>query len=103
MSEITITKDNFEEEILNSNIPVIADFWATWCGPCQMMGPVLSQIAEEYEGKYKVCKINIDENEDLAGKYMIMSIPTLIIFKDGHQVNKHIGTCRKEDILSLLQ
>ena len=81
MAEITITAENFEAEVLKSDIPVLVDFWATWCGPCQMIGPVISEIAEEYAGKIKVGKVNVDEQMALAMQYQVASIPTLILFK----------------------
>lgn len=101
MSEIIVTKDNFDSEVMKSDIPVLVDFWASWCGPCKMLSPVVAQIAEESQGKIKVCKINIDEEEELAMKYQIMSIPTLLIFKNGEVVNKSIGFMSKEDIYKL--
>lgn len=102
MSEVTVTKSNFESEVLNSDIPVLADFWAAWCGPCKMLSPVLAQIAQEYEGKIKVAKINIDEEGELAIKYNILSIPTVLLFKDGQLINKSVGFCSKEELLSML-
>lgn len=101
MSEIIVTKDNFDSEVMKSDIPVLVDFWASWCGPCKMLSPVVAQIAEESQGKIKVCKINIDEEEELAMKYQIMSIPTLLIVKNGEVVNKSIGFMSKEDIYKL--
>lgn len=101
MSEIIVTKDNFDSEVMKSDIPVVVDFWASWCGPCKMLSPVVAQIAEESQGKIKVCKINIDEEEELAMKYQIMSIPTLLIVKNGEVVNKSIGFMSKEDIYKL--
>ena len=100
--EITITKDNFEQEVLNSDIPVLVDFWASWCGPCKMIGPFISQIAEELDGKVKVGKVNVDEEEELAFKFGIMSIPTLLVFKNGQIANRHIGAAPKAAILALL-
>ncbi|MBQ9060705.1 MAG: thioredoxin [Firmicutes bacterium] len=102
MAEITITKDNFEQEVLKSDIPVLVDFWATWCGPCQMVAPILSQIAEENEGKIKVGKINVDEQPELAQQFGIMSIPTMMVFKGGEKVNQMVGAVPKEEILKLL-
>ena len=102
MAEITITKENFEQEVLKSDIPVLVDFWAVWCGPCQMVGPILSEIAEENEGKIKVGKVNVDEQPDLARQFGIMSIPTMIVFKDGEKVNQLVGAVPKEEILALL-
>lgn len=102
MAEITITKDNFEQEVLKSDVPVLVDFWATWCGPCQMVGPILSEIAEENEGKLKVGKVNVDEQVDLARQFGIMSIPTMMVFKGGEKVNQLVGAVPKEEILKLL-
>ena len=101
MAEINVTNDNFEAEVMNSDIPVLVDFWATWCGPCQMVGPIVAGIAEKYQGKIKVCKVNVDEEEELAGKYMVMSIPTLLAIKDGQQIGKRIGVCSEEDMLAM--
>lgn len=100
---MNVTSKNFEEEVLNSNIPVLVDFWASWCGPCKMMSPVVDEIAKEMEGKAKVCKVNIDDEQDLAVKYGIMSIPTFLIFKDGKVVNSIVGVQDKQKIINLLQ
>ena len=81
--EIKLTTQNYDAEVTKSSIPVLVDFWAPWCGPCQMLGPVIEEIAEEYEGKAKVCKVNVDEEGTLASQNAIVSIPTVIIFKDG--------------------
>ena len=81
--EITLTKGNFEDEVLKSEIPVLVDFWASWCGPCKMLAPTVAQIAEEYSGKIKVGKVNVDEEESLSREYGIVSIPTVILFKNG--------------------
>lgn len=102
MSEITITKANFEEEVLNSDIPVIVDFWATWCGPCKMLAPVLSEIAEEYAGKVKVGKVNVDDEQELALKFGIASIPTVLLFKDGHPVASSVGFKLKQQLIENL-
>ena len=98
MSEIILTKDNFDSEVLKSDIPVLVDFWATWCGPCQMMAPVVAEIARDWEGKIKVGKIDVDAQPELAMKYGIMSIPTLILFKDGKPVKQTMGFQPKEAI-----
>lgn len=103
MAEVTITKANFEAEVLNSNIPVIVDFWATWCGPCRMIAPVLEEIARENEGRIKVGKVNVDEEMELATRFGITAIPTLIAFKDGKAVNKTMGAIPKEKILALVK
>ena len=102
MAEITITKDNFQKEVLESDIPVMVDFWATWCGPCQMLAPTVAEIAEENEGKIKVGKVNVDEEPKLAMKFGIMSIPTIIVFKDGEVANKTMGFQPKENLMALL-
>lgn len=91
MAEIILTSDNFESEVIASEIPVLVDFWATWCGPCKMLGPVISQIADEYEGKVKVGKVNVDDEEDLAAQYGIQSIPTVLLFKGGEVVEQSLG------------
>ena len=83
MAEIIITEENFENEVLNSDKPVLVDFWAQWCGPCRMLGPIIEEIANDYEGKVKVGKVNVDEQPNLASKYGIASIPTVIVFKNG--------------------
>ncbi len=103
MAEITITKENFEKEVLQSDVPVLVDFWAVWCGPCQMVGPILSEIAEENEGKLKVGKVNVDEQPELARQFGIMSIPTMMVFKDSEKVNQLVGAVPKEQILDLLK
>lgn len=100
--EVTLTKDNFNEEVLNSNIPVLVDFWATWCGPCMMLSPIVEELAKELEGKVKVCKANIDEQEELAAQYGIMVIPTLLLFKDGKEVNRISGYMPKEELLQFI-
>lgn len=103
MAEITITTDNFEDEVLKSEVPVLVDFWATWCGPCKMLSPVVSEIAEESDGSYKVGKINVDEQMDLAEKYNVMSIPTVIVFKNGEPAATSVGVVPKSKLLALLQ
>lgn len=102
MAEIKITVDNFDEEVLGSPIPVLVDFWASWCGPCRMLGPVIAEIAEELEGKVKVGKVNVDEEAELAARFGIMSIPTVMVFKNGEVTNTSIGVCPKEELLALL-
>jgi len=95
--EITLTSANFETEVLKSDVPVIVDFWATWCGPCQMLAPVISELAEEHP-EVKVGKVNVDSEEGLAIQYGIMSIPTVMLFKDGSMADRLIGYAEKEDI-----
>ena len=94
----TITSQNFEEEVLKSEKPILIDFWATWCGPCKMLAPTVSEIADEYEGKVKVCKLDVDQAMDIAMSYGVASIPTLILFKDGEIVKKSIGVVSKAEI-----
>ncbi len=102
MAEVIITKDNFEEEVLKSQIPVLVDFWASWCGPCMMLSPVIEEISEELEGKVKVGKVNVDEEGELAMKFGIMSIPTLLVFEKGEIKNKSVGFVPKDEVLNLI-
>lgn len=97
------TDQNFEAEVLKNDKPVLVDFWAAWCGPCQMMGPIIDQLAEEVKGKYKIGKLNVDENRETAGKYGVMSIPTLIIFKNGKEVKQFVGVQAKEGLKEELE
>lgn len=101
MSIIHINENNFEAEVLNSDKPVLLDFFATWCGPCQMVGPILEEIAEE-RSDIKVAKVDIDEQMALARKFRVMSVPTLVVMKDGEIVNRALGARPKSDILALL-
>lgn len=100
--EINVNDTNFKEEVLDSDIPVLVDFWAEWCGPCRMIAPTLEEIAKEYEGKVKVCKLNVEEGQKTASEYGIMNIPTLIIFKGGEVAEKVVGVIPKGDIISKL-
>lgn len=102
MSVLTITNDNFENEVLNSDKTVLLDFWASWCGPCRMLSPIVDEIAEERED-IKVGKVNVDEERELAEKFSIMSIPTLIVFKNGEIVNQAMGVRPKNAILDLIE
>ena len=102
MAEVPITKNNFEAEVLNSDIPVLVDFWATWCGPCRMLAPVLEEIAGEYAGRVKVGKINVDDEAELAMEFRIASIPTLMLFKGGRAVETMVGYRPKEQIAAIL-
>jgi thioredoxin 1 len=100
--EITFTDDNFDQEVLKSDMPVLVDFWAPWCGPCQMMNPVIEDLAKEMEGKAKVGKLNVDENPQKATEYGVMSIPTLKIFKNGEIVQEMTGVQTREDLKAML-
>ena len=100
MATIKITKDNFEAEVLQAEKPVLVDFWAVWCGPCQMVGPVLEEIAEERDDVV-IGKVNVDEEQELAAQFGVMSIPTMILFKGGEAVNKIVGAMPKESILKV--
>lgn len=91
MAELNLTKENFEQEVLKSDKPVLVDFWAPWCGPCRMMGPVIEKFAEEYEGKCVVGKVNVDQQGELAQQYDIMSIPAIMVFKDGKITTSNVG------------
>ena len=102
MAVITITNDNFKEEVLEANKPVLVDFWASWCGPCRMVGPIVDEIAKENDD-IKVGKVNVDEQPDLAQQFGVMSIPTLLVFKGGKMVNQSIGARPKEALLALLK
>ena len=101
MSVVTITKNNFAAEVLNSDKPVLLDFWASWCGPCRMLSPIVDQVADE-RPDVKVGKVNVDEQPDLAAQFGVMSIPTLLVFKDGKLVNQSVGSRPKAGVLALL-
>lgn len=101
MSILTITKDNFETEVINAKEPVLLDFWASWCGPCRMVSPVIDEIAKE-SGNIKIGKINVDEEGELARDFKVMTIPTLMVFKNGKQHNSTVGVQSKQNILKLL-
>ena len=101
MSVINITRNNFQNEIINSDKPVLLDFWAPWCGPCRMVGPILEEIAEE-RSDIKIGKINVDEQPELASQFRVMSIPTLIVIKDGKIVNQSMGAKPKNAILAMM-
>lgn len=101
MSMTELKSENFESEVNNSEIPVLIDFWATWCGPCKMMTPVVEELATEKEGTIKVCKVNVDDEPDLAQKFNIMSIPTFVAIKEGKVVGTSVGVQTKQQILEL--
>jgi thioredoxin 1 len=101
MAVVTITKDNFETEVLQSTQPVLLDFWATWCGPCRMLSPIVDEVAEE-RADVKVGKVNVDEQPELASQFGVMSIPTLLVFENGKLVNQSVGAKPKAAVLALL-
>ena len=103
MAELKITRENFENEVMKSNIPVLIDFWAPWCGPCRMMGPIIEQLAEEYEGKAKVGKVNVDEEGELSQAFGVMSIPTIVLVKDGKVVKQAVCARPKAEVEAMLQ
>ena len=103
MAEIKLTTENFENEVMGSEIPVLVDFWASWCGPCRMLAPVLEEIAREYDGKVKVGKVNVDEEPALATAYNVSVIPTLILFKGGIEEQTSVGFRPKEEIEAMLK
>lgn len=100
-AEVTLTKDTFEDEVLKSDVPVLVDFWADWCVPCKMVAPILEEISEDYKGKLKVGKFNVDQGPDIAAQYNVVSIPTLLLFKNGEVVDQKIGAGSKKDIEAL--
>ncbi|MEA3490110.1 MAG: thioredoxin [Candidatus Omnitrophota bacterium] len=100
--EIAVNDDNFRQEVLESGVPVLVDFWAEWCGPCRMIVPIIEEIAAEYKGRVKVCKLNVEEAPGTCSTYAIMNIPTLLIFKGGEMVEKFIGVVPKGEIVSRL-
>ena len=102
MAELKITRENFEREVLQSDKPVLIDFWAAWCGPCRMLSPTISEIAEEYKDKVKVGKVNVDEEEDLAAMFRVSSIPLLVVMKDGKVVNSAVGVRPKDQIVNMI-
>jgi len=101
--EIILTEDNFQKEVLESDIPVMVDFWAEWCAPCLMIAPTIEEISQEYSGRLKVGKLNVDENQNLAAKYGIRGIPTLLIFKEGEVIEQIVGALPKEALKSKIE
>lgn len=102
MSALHLTKENFEAEVMNSDKPVLVDFWASWCGPCRMVLPIIEELAQELTD-VKVCKVNVDEQEELAARFKVMTIPTLMVFKDGKAVSSSAGAKSKAQILEMLR
>lgn len=103
MNEVIITKENFDEEVRNyKGMPVLIDFWASWCGPCMMLAPIVEEIADEYDGRVKVCKVNVDEQPELAAAFRVESIPLLVVVKDGAIVNQAVGLRPKEAVIEML-
>lgn len=100
---ITFTSENFESEVLKSEVPVLVDFWAAWCGPCRMIGPIVDELADEYQGKVKVGKVNVDEQREIASKYKVMSIPTLLLIKNGEVANQAVGARPKKDLKAMIE
>ncbi|MEG0339625.1 MAG: thioredoxin [Oscillospiraceae bacterium] len=100
--EIVLTNDNFDEQVLKSEIPVMVDFWATWCGPCRMLAPTVEQISKDEEGKLKVCKLDIDAEPELAQRYEVMSIPTVIVFANGEEKARSVGLVPKDKLMAML-
>lgn len=100
---VVLTEENFEQEVLKSDVPVLVDFWAEWCGPCRAVAPMIEQLAEEFEGRAKICKLNVDEQGGLASKYRIMSIPTIILFKAGEIVKTIVGGRPKTEFTNLIE
>lgn len=98
--EVILSGANFTEEVLESDIPVLVDFWATWCGPCKMLSPIVEKLAEELDGKVKIGKVNVDDEQELAIKYNVEVIPTLILFKNGKEVKRTAGYFEKEEIIA---
>ena len=103
MTALHVTDKNFEQEVLKSNVPVMVDFWAEWCGPCRMIAPIVDEVSKEYAGKLKVAKLNVDQAQQTAMKYSVMSIPTLIFFKDGKPVDQVVGAMSKDNLVTQIK
>lgn len=100
---IHLTDDSFTAEIINSDLPAFVDFWAPWCGPCKMVGPIIEELAEEYDGKVKIAKLNVDENQKTPAQYGVRSIPTLIMFKDGKSIDQMVGAVSKAKMEEMIK
>ncbi len=100
--ELTLTKENFQKEIIESDVPCLVDFWASWCGPCRMVAPIVEEVAKEVEGKAKVGKVNVDDEPELAREYNVMSIPTLIVIKNGEETERSVGAKPKAQLVKML-
>jgi thioredoxin 1 len=103
MADVTFSDSNFQEDVLKSDAPVLVDFWAPWCGPCKIVGPIVEELAKEYEGKIKVGKLNVDENQETSGQYGVMSIPTLMFFKNGQPVKSIVGAQGKDTVKGAIE
>ena len=99
---LELNGENFETEVVSSEVPVLVDFWAPWCGPCKMIGPIIEELAGEFDGKAKIGKVNVDNNQDLAAKFGIKGIPTVMLFKGGESVNNFVGLRPKEDLVAAI-
>lgn len=102
MAVLHITKDNFENEVLKSDVPVLVDFWATWCGPCRQVAPIVEELSNDYEGRVKVAKLDVDDNQDIAMQFQVMSIPTFILFKGGKVAAKNMGAMPKARLAAMI-
>lgn len=103
MAILHLNKEDFEKEVLQSDVPVLVDFWASWCGPCKMIAPILEKVDEEIAGEAKIVKVETDECPELAGEYGIMTIPTLVLFKNGQEVNRSVGVRQKNEIIAMIK